>query len=210
MDLDGEGLSGILTEQADGWFYKRNLSPINVVSDERLASTVEARFAPVELVATKPSRRSQRRHAAIPRPGRRRPARSRRRFEGPTPGSTSAPQTTGWEPFAPFAFAAQSRLGRPEPEFVDLTGDGHADILITRRRGLSLASLAGRRGLRPGRTSPPRHWTKKKARASSSPTARNRSISPTCPAMASPTSCASATARSATGPTSATAASAPR
>src|SRR5262249_35461226 len=26
VDLDGEGLSGILTEQAEGWFYKRNLS----------------------------------------------------------------------------------------------------------------------------------------------------------------------------------------
>src|SRR5262249_12464864 len=26
VDLDGEGLSGILAEQAGGWFYKRNLS----------------------------------------------------------------------------------------------------------------------------------------------------------------------------------------
>ena len=29
VDLESEGLSGVLTEQADGWFYKRNLSPIN-------------------------------------------------------------------------------------------------------------------------------------------------------------------------------------
>ena len=27
-DLDGEGIPGILTEQAGAWFYKRNLSPI--------------------------------------------------------------------------------------------------------------------------------------------------------------------------------------
>ena len=27
IDLDGEGVSGILTEQGEGWFYKRNLSP---------------------------------------------------------------------------------------------------------------------------------------------------------------------------------------
>ena len=45
-DLDGEGLSGILTEQATGWFYKRNLSPIRLR---------RARFAPVERVAQKPS-----------------------------------------------------------------------------------------------------------------------------------------------------------
>ena len=28
-DLHGEGIPGILTEQGGGWFYKRNLSPIN-------------------------------------------------------------------------------------------------------------------------------------------------------------------------------------
>ena len=33
VDLDGEGLSGILTEQGGGWFYKRNLSPINTVQN---------------------------------------------------------------------------------------------------------------------------------------------------------------------------------
>ena len=54
VDLDGEGLSGILTEQADGWFYKRNLSPINTVSDNG-TEHLEARFAPVELVASKPA-----------------------------------------------------------------------------------------------------------------------------------------------------------
>jgi len=32
VDLDGEGLSGILTEQADGWFYKRNLSACPIKS----------------------------------------------------------------------------------------------------------------------------------------------------------------------------------
>ena len=29
VDLDGEGLSGILTEQGGSWFYKANLSPAN-------------------------------------------------------------------------------------------------------------------------------------------------------------------------------------
>ncbi len=43
LDLDGEGLPGILTEQGDVWLYKRNVSP--------LAST--AQFAPVELMPTR-------------------------------------------------------------------------------------------------------------------------------------------------------------
>ena len=41
LDLDGEGISGILTEQAGGWFYKANLGT--------------TRFAPLQVVATKPS-----------------------------------------------------------------------------------------------------------------------------------------------------------
>lgn len=54
VDLDGEGLSGILTEQGNGWFYKRNLSPINTVKTNG-SEHIEARFAPVELVASKPA-----------------------------------------------------------------------------------------------------------------------------------------------------------
>lgn len=54
VDLDGEGMSGVLTEQADGWFYKRNLSPTNTVGPQR-AKRIEPRFAPVELIASRPA-----------------------------------------------------------------------------------------------------------------------------------------------------------
>ena len=42
VDLDGEGLAGILTEQADGWFYKRNLSPLAAIDPADPAHTVSA------------------------------------------------------------------------------------------------------------------------------------------------------------------------
>src|SRR5712692_6798336 len=45
-DLHGEGIPGILTEQAGAWLYKRNISPIS----ER-----PVEFAPLELVAAKPN-----------------------------------------------------------------------------------------------------------------------------------------------------------
>ena len=54
VDLDGEGISGILTEQANGWFYKRNLSPTRLVQDNG-TDRIAARFGPVELVASNPS-----------------------------------------------------------------------------------------------------------------------------------------------------------
>ena len=33
-DIDGEGLSGILTEQGDSWFYKRNVSAFPVIDED--------------------------------------------------------------------------------------------------------------------------------------------------------------------------------
>jgi hypothetical protein len=51
VDLDGEGLPGIFTQQGGGWFYKRNESALT-----RKAATDEhsAHFAPVEPVARLP------------------------------------------------------------------------------------------------------------------------------------------------------------
>ncbi len=60
-DLHGEGIPGILTEQAGAWFYKRNLSPIS----ER-----PVEFAPLERVATQTQRRSGRRPGAVHGPRR--------------------------------------------------------------------------------------------------------------------------------------------
>ena len=77
VDLDGEGLSGVLTEQAEGWFYKRNLSPVNGNTEDGRENNRRA------LRGHRTSRRKtvprcdQRRQPAVPRPGRRWTARPR-------------------------------------------------------------------------------------------------------------------------------------
>jgi hypothetical protein len=54
VDLDGEGVSGILTEQGNSWYYKPNLSPVTVHREDG-QERVAAGFGPLERVAEKPS-----------------------------------------------------------------------------------------------------------------------------------------------------------
>jgi len=130
VDLDAEGLSGMLSEQAGGWFYKRNLSPVNIVGPIG-SGHVEACFAPAELVAARPASGLGAGHAQfMDLAGDGQP--DLVTFRGPAPGFYErTPDATGWKPFTPFASLPVLDWDDPNLKFVDLTGDGHADLLIT-------------------------------------------------------------------------------
>ena len=130
VDLDGEGLSGILTEQGKGWFYKRNLSPINILQ-ENGTENLAACFGPAELVAEKPSLAavSAGRQQFLDLAGEGRL--DLVDFQGPTPGFFERTPDKGWKPFTPFDSLPVLNWDCPNLKFIDLTGDGHADILIS-------------------------------------------------------------------------------
>ncbi|ETP66940.1 hypothetical protein G159_19935 [Planococcus glaciei CHR43] len=128
VDVDGEGLSGVLTEQADAWFYKRNISPINEVGVDA-NKHIEAKLAPMELVSPKPAIALAYHTQFLDLAGDGRP--DVVQFDGSVPGFYERTMDEQWEPFVPFTSLPNINWSDPNLKFIDLDGDGHADILIS-------------------------------------------------------------------------------
>ncbi len=135
VDLDGEGLTGVLTEQAGAWHYKPNHG--------------EGRFGPMRVVARQPAM------AAL--------AAGRQQlldlagngeidlvdFSGPTPGFQERDRDEGWKRHVPFAFLPNIDWADANLRFIDLTGDGHADVLITENEVFTWYPSLDERGFGP-------------------------------------------------------------
>jgi RHS repeat-associated protein len=117
VDLDGEGLSGMLTPQSDAWFYKRNLGAGRFAATERVASTppmtdvVTGRQQLLDLVGD-----GTLDLVALDRP---------------TPGYFHRTAAGGWDDFMAFESVPNVPWTDPNLRMVDLTGDGHPDVVIT-------------------------------------------------------------------------------
>jgi RHS repeat-associated protein len=127
-DLHGEGIPGILTEQAGAWFYKRNWSPI----PDKLpngSEVVKAKFSALETVALKPNVALNGAAEFMDLAGDGQP--DVVVINGPTPGLFEHDDAEGWQPFRPFTSRLNRDMRDPNLKFVDLDGDGHTDVLIT-------------------------------------------------------------------------------
>jgi RHS repeat-associated protein len=143
IDLDSEGLAGVLTEQADAWYYKRNLG--------------NGALGPVERVAPKPSitALAAGRQQLLDLAGEGRL--DLVQYDGPIAGFHGRMAAGGWEPFKPFRSAPNIDTRNPNLRFVDVTGDGFPDILISEDAVFTWYESRAKEGFAPARRTP-RSW----------------------------------------------------
>ncbi|HYI12531.1 MAG TPA: SpvB/TcaC N-terminal domain-containing protein [Thermoanaerobaculia bacterium] len=140
-DLHGEGIPGILTEQAGTWYYKRNVSPISKRSVE---------LAPVERVALTPNLALAGGQAQfMDLAGDGQP--DLVVFDGPMPGLYEHDGGEGWQPWRPFTSRLERDTRDANLKLIDLDGDGHADVLITEDDAFVWHPSVAEKGFGPAR-----------------------------------------------------------
>ena len=154
VDLDGEGLAGILSDANGAWYYKRNISAGNLVEQPDGTLAARAAFGPLETVAQLPSRSDLAGLRLLDVSG------SGRLdvvdLTGPDPGYYERTEDGTFDPLRRFAALPALDWSDPNITFIDVTGDGLADILMT-EDGLftAYASLGGEAGFEAARLTRP-------------------------------------------------------
>lgn len=147
VDLDSEGLTGVLTEQADAWYYKRNLG--------------NGTFGPIEQVVPKPTLaalgRGQQQLLDLAGEG----LLDLVQFDGPLAGFHERSADGRWEGFTRFKSVPNVNSKDPNLRFVDVTGDGHADILISEDTVFTWYESMAKDGFGPARRAP-KQWDEEK------------------------------------------------
>jgi len=138
VDLDGEGISGLLTEQAGAWFYKPNLG--------------DGHLGPLSVLAAKPSLAmlsSGRQHLLdLAGDGQLDLA----SLDASAPGYYERTEDGAWEPFRTFQCLPNLTWDDANLKFVDLNGDGHSDVLVAEQELFRWYSSLAEVGFGPAST----------------------------------------------------------
>ncbi|MCC2314104.1 SpvB/TcaC N-terminal domain-containing protein, partial [Cellulomonas xiejunii] len=149
-DLHGEGVPGILTEQAGGWFYKPNVSPLTAPSGSGAAP--RARFGPLVTVAVKPQVTLASGTQFMDLAGDGRP--DLVETGGLLPGFYEHDDADGWQPFRPFQTLLVADFRDPNLRLMDLDGDGRTDVLRTEGEAMTWHLALGEAGFGPAQRVP--------------------------------------------------------
>lgn len=135
LDLNSEGIIGLLTEQGGEWFYKPNRG--------------NAKLGSSQLVMDRPAVQSFRSlqfsdlagegHLCLVN------------YNSSLPGYFSLEANGHWSPFSPFTSLPNLNWGDPNLKWIDLNGDGLPDLLITQNEVFLWYSSLGKEGFAEGK-----------------------------------------------------------
>jgi RHS repeat-associated protein len=134
VDVDGEGIAGLLFREAGAWWYKRNLGKAGLAAPERLPS-IPSRLdeGPPRLVDLAGA--GVKDFVVYDRAG---------------PGFYERTDDEDWTPFRTFASMPNVDFGDPNLRQLDLDGDGLADVLVNEDQAFVVHLSEGRRGFGAG------------------------------------------------------------
>ena len=132
VDLNGEGLSGCLIRQSNAYYYKENLGDGNL--------------GPLKPLSTQPSavlsRASNERLMDLEQDGQL----DLTVLDGPAQGFYSRNEDEQWDVFRNFRSLPNIAWNDPNLQFIDLSGDGLADILLTECDAFTWYKSLGKQG----------------------------------------------------------------
>lgn len=146
-DLHGEGLSGVLIDAPQAWYYKRNLGDENYYKDlpANQTPTPEARLGSVAEVIERPSLAGTQGLGDLDGDGR--PDLSV--YGNGVNGYYALDEEGKWKNFIPFESNPNVDWNDPNLRRVDVDGDGFADLLITKDNCFMVYPSLAEKGFAP-------------------------------------------------------------
>jgi RHS repeat-associated protein len=144
IDLDGEGIAGVLTDELGGLYFRRNLGSGLLGPARTIASipTIAAPSGGQHLMDIDGDGRLDLVMFDAPLPG----------FHARVPASGAS--DGDWEAFQPFASLPQIAWADPNVRFIDLDGDGIDDVLVAKDDTFVWYPSLGANGFGPPRILP--------------------------------------------------------